>query len=530
MGWINSITRGAFGIRADISGAPAPWDDYWYSPLGTSSASGMRVNADSVMRIAAVQACVSIIARNIAMMPCKIYTENSAGSKKIVAHHPIYSRPNNSQTAFEFKQMMEAHVELRGNAYAEIVPGRRGAIDQLIPMHPDRVHVEMMKPSGRLRYVYNDPLTAQTRNLMQEEVFHLRNFSDNGMTGQSTIAMNVDTFGVALAEQDYVARFLKNDSTPHLAMEGLNFKTREDENLYRAKWQAGQTGEKRHQVAILPPGVSIKAIGINPHDAQLLDSRKFSRIQICSVFGVPPHLIGETEKTATYASVEQFNIMFAVQCILPRLVMWEQAIQRDLILDEKYFAKFSMAALLRGDTASRFAAYAVAIQTGWMCQNDVRGFEDLNPVEDGDTYWRPAAWIPLGQVSTAGQTGGTPEKNPDQPSVGDDAAGDNASTATYKTRLLALVSSAAERCVRKEVAALRKLEDRACTKTEIEQFYAAHAEFISSALHVTAAVARRFCADHLFVLLNDEQPLSVISRFEVSGARELAALAVGGLK
>ena len=200
---IESISRGAFGVRADVSGTPAPWDDYWYNPLGDASSTGMRITEESAKRIATVLACVGVIGRNLGMMPIKIYTEAPDGSKRLVDHHPLYevlySRPNDQQTAFEWKQMMQGHLELRGNAYAEILPGPRGAVDQLIPMNPDRVHVERIKATGRLRYQYDDPLTDRTRTLVQEEVFHLRNFSDDTAVGQSTIGMACDTFGLALA-------------------------------------------------------------------------------------------------------------------------------------------------------------------------------------------------------------------------------------------------------------------------------------------------------------------------------------------
>jgi HK97 family phage portal protein len=252
--------------------------------------------------------------------------------------------------------------------------------------------------SGRMRYRYNDRLTNSTRVLVQEEVFHLRNWSDDGYVGQSTISMSAPTFGAAYAAQDYSARFFENDGKPSGLLTGGVFQTEEEEEEFIEKWQKWQTGRNRHRTAMMPPGMDYKPISISPKDMLVLDARKFSRIEICSIFGVPPHLLGETEKAATYASVEQFNIMFATQCLLPRLVMWEQAIQRDLILDSDVYPKFAMGALLRGDTASRYLAYQMAIQCGWMSQNEVRELEDLNPIEDGDNYWRPLNWATLGST------------------------------------------------------------------------------------------------------------------------------------
>ena len=495
MGLIQNISRGALSFRADVSGTPAAWDDYWYSKLGFSSAAGIRVDADSAKRIATVQACVGIKSKNVGMMPCKIFNEAPDGSKRMVPHHPVfdvlYSRPNSQQTAFEFKQMMQAHVELRGNAYAEIKEGPRGPVDQLIPMHPDRVHVERLIPSGKLRYRYDDPLTHETRNLMQEEVFHLRNFSDDGSVGQSTVAMAVDSFGVALAQQDYVARFLKNDARPPIVFEGAAFKTKQQEEDFLGSWQKRHTAANRGKSGLLPPGITAKVLGITPNDQQLLDSRKFSRIEICSIFGVPPHLIGETEKTATYASVEQFNIMYAVHCVMPMLVMWEQAIQRDLLTSSNYFAKFSMAALLRGDTASRYAAYHTAIGDGWLCQDEARALEDMNPIPGGygRKYWRPANWISLDQNPVQPQLAAqTAANDTEDPNEGDTGAVDAAKADAIVVRghLQALAAGVADRCVRKEVAMLRKMVERGATDYDVEEFYASQREFVAQAFNLDA--------------------------------------------
>jgi HK97 family phage portal protein len=511
VGLISSV-KNLFRFRADEQsggGAPAPWSNFWYERLGIGSSSGMVVTEDTAKRLATVLACVGVIGRNIGMMPCKIYTEAPDGSKKLVTQHPLYdvlySRPNTQQTAFEFKQMMQGHLELRGNAYAEIVPGKRGAVDQLKPLHPDRTTVRQLKPSGDIVYDYNDPLTNNTRRLVQEEVFHLRNYSDDGIVGQSTVSMAVDTFGVALAQQDYMARFLRNDARPPIILEGGLFKTKEDEELFRKSWQRGQTAENRGKMALLPTGMTAKEIGVNPNDQQLLDARKFSRIEICSIFGVPPHLIGETEKAATYASVEQFNIMYAVHCISSRLTLWEQAIQRDLITSPKYFAKFSMAALLRGDTASRFAAYHVAIGDGWMNQDETRILEDMNPIAGGvgKTYWRPANWTPLSNTAppAAGLSPGgndDPEDDDtDDVNEGPDAGNDPDAGALEEQRLIAsarleqlklIASSAADRCMRREVAGLRKMVERGtANEYELTEFYEEHAKFVAAVMHLDVA-------------------------------------------
>ncbi len=513
---------GALQIRADMGGTPAPWDDFWYQPIGTRSATGMRVTPDSAKQVSTVLACVNKIAKTQAMLPLKIYSDTPDGGKKVSKSHPLfkvlYSRPNDLQTAFEWRQMMQGHLELRGNAYSEIVASSKRAVDQLVPMHPDRVHPEQLK-TGRIRYRYNDPLTGGDRFLAAEQVFHLRNFMDNGIMGQSTVTMATDTIGVALAAQDNYARFLKNDSRTQSVLTGAQFKTKQDKHSFRDDWQEAHTGENRYKVAVLPVGMDIKSIGVSAKDAELLDARKFSRIEICSLFDVPPHLIGETEKTASYASVEQFNIMFATYCVLPRLIIWEQAIQRSLLFySDNYYPLFSMSALLRGDTASRFNAYMIAIQNGWMSQNDVRVSEELNPIPDGDNYWRPLAWARLGDVHVSVQKTG---EQPPDPSDTSTATGPS-SRLDERFRMLAVAG--AERCVRKEMAAVRRMTERDSSREEIHEFYREHADFISKVLRIPAEKAQAYCerrADRYTSLALPDRDSSIA---------ELTTLALGGIQ
>lgn len=546
MGLIESITRGAHAVRADASGTPAPWGDYWYHPVGEASAAGMRITQASAMRIGAVLACVGIVSRVTGMMPIKMLTQAPDGSTRIVRHHPLYDvlyiRPNVHQTAFEFKQMMQAHLELRGNAYAEIVEGPRGPVDQLLPMHPDRVKVERLRPSGKIRYAYNDPLTNTTRYLMEGEVFHLRNLSDDGITGQSTIGLAADLFGLALAQQDYSARYIKNDARPPFYFEGASFKTQADEDRWVASWQRNHTGEWRGKAGMLPPGMTIKELGVKPIDQQLLDSKKLSRTEIAALFPIPGHLIGEMEKTATYASVEQQNINFLVHCILPRVILWEQAIQRDLITSDHYFAKFSLAALLRGDTASRFAAYHQAIGDGWMSQDEVRGFEDMNPIPGGAgrRYWRPANWAPLDNVA-APVASTQQDVQSDVQDVNDGTSspgtGDAAANAeVLRAHLQALATAAADRCVRKEIAALRKMAERGTSDYQLEEFYAEHLTFVSAVLNLNdesrTTVQQRYYGrvEELAAAFASNALANAIDRIAATEPLELAKIVTGGTK
>jgi HK97 family phage portal protein len=549
-------------MRADAGGAPAPWDDYWYSPTSSPSSSGMRVNPETSKRHSTVIACVSVRAKIIGMLPGKIRVDLAGGGSKVVTNHPLYDvlayQPNDVQTAYEFKMMMNAHVDLRGNAYALKVPGPRGPVDQLWPMHPDRVTVEVLKNTGRLIYVYNDPLTNETKRYTQDEVFHLRDWSDNMAVGQSRISMGVDVVGLALARQDYLARFMKNDARTGLVMTGLKFTTKEDEKKYIESVQAGNTAENRGKTMMLPPGVDAKSLSVTPVDAQLLEGSKYSDVQICSLFGVLPHMVGvDAGKAATFASTEQFNIMTAQYTVHPMVVMWEQCVQRDLIVSSRYYWKMSMAALLRGDNATRFAGYASAIAAGWMCPDDVRELEDLNPIPDaaGKVFWRSANLLPLKQLTapiapakgpSRGESDNSDTSDPANDDGTDDGAGGDAgskaqASAEMSARMQLLASGTADRCVRKEVSAVRKMIAQDAGTYQITEFYAEHWMWITEAFHMEATASLNVkigCdarANHLSMLMADEDDefhaaaQVWIEQIAATEAAKLTALAVEGV-
>jgi HK97 family phage portal protein len=532
------MIRGARGLRADLGGAPAPWDDYWYSPVGAPSVSGMRVSAESAKRLGTVIACVSAKARALGVLPCFIYMDLPGGGKQLVRKHPLFNLlhtcPNSMQTAMEFYEMMQGHLELRGNAYAEIMSSSRGIIGELVPMHPDHVQVELLS-NGTLRYRYNDPLTRTTRTLLQDEVFHLREWADQRQVGQSRISMAKDVLGVALAQQDYAGKFLKNDATAGLIITGTNFANKADEKAYEEEFERASTGENRHKIKMLPPGVDIKSISIKPVEMQLLDASKASDVKICSIFGILPHLIGvDAGKSATYASVEQFNLMHAQQCVLPMAVRWEQGLQRD-VFDPKdpAYCKFSLASLMRADKATRDAGYAVAIEHGWLSPDDARELEDMNPIAGGigKQYFRPLNWTTLDAKPA-------PQASTPADDSQDAAPEDPSDNLALHGQLEMLAQDAASRCVRREVGAVRKMIDQQADSHQVGPFYAEHYAFICTAFHLKPLQmlkAKKVCDDrsnHLRMLLAGGEYVDArawIDGIAVSEPAKLAALAVEGV-
>jgi HK97 family phage portal protein len=398
MKWPSFMSR----FRAE-GGVPAPSDDYWYNPVGTSTSAGMRITPDAAKQIASVMACVRCISEDVGSLPLFIYRRLQNGGKERASGHPLYDllhdRPNRWQTAMEFREMLQAHVELRGNGYAQIVSGPRGPVDQLIPLHPDRVRVLPLKNAGEVRYEVKQ-LDGTKTILLQDEVFHLRGLSSDGITGEGVLTWAKETMGAGLAQQDYANRFWQNGGQPSGVLEHPGRLTDVAAKKLADSFQNRFTGANRHRVAVLEEGMKYNKLGITMLDAQFLEQRKFTRSEIAGLFRVPPHKIGDLEK-ATFSNIEQQSLDYVISCLQPRLIRWEQAISRDLILaPQVFFAEHLIDGLLRGDIKSRYDAYGSAITNGWITRNEVRLRENLNPIDGLDKPLQPLNMAPSGQQPT----------------------------------------------------------------------------------------------------------------------------------
>jgi len=403
MSILSAFTSGimaAAGTTESAAGIAGLSDRYFDNHYYGNSAGGMHVTPHAAKRLPVFFACVAKRATSLAMLPCKIMQDDGSGGRKPAPNHPLYdvlySRPNHIQSAFEFWFMMEAHLCMRGNSYAEIIPGPRGAVDELMPMHPDRVRVERLMGSGRLRYRYSDPLTNTVRILMQDEVFHRRENVDDVGVGQSRIEVGCDAIGLGLQRQDYTARFMRNDATPGAVFTNSPFKTAEEEDDFVESVKKARTGQNAGRPYLLPPSMDMKSLGFTPVQAQLIEAGKLSDQQICSLMGVLPHTVGvDAGKAATFASTEQFNLMDVQQRVLPQCIAAEQDISRSLITNTaRFFAKFSVASLMRGDAETRGAFYQALAGIGWMCADEGRELEDMGPIPGGagKRFWNPLNW------------------------------------------------------------------------------------------------------------------------------------------
>ncbi len=433
--------------RADRS----TWGDFYFEPAGVRSVSGMRVSADAALRLAAVYACVRILSETMASLPIVVYRTRPDGGKDRIKDHWLYHRlartPNRYQNPFEWREMLQGHLTLRGNAYCQILANAKGEITELLPIHPDRVKLEMLS-NGDYRYRISQAEGAELI-LPRGEVWHLRGLSSDGLVGMSPIELARESLGMALAAQDYGARFFANDAKPTggwIEFPG-NFKDAEAKRVFRESYQQAQAGANRGKVLVLENGMKFHEVGVTNKDAQFLELRKFQITDIARLFRVPPHMIADLDR-ATFSNIEQQSLEFVMHTMTPWAERWEAAIGRDLIFDsEALEVEFDFSNLMRGDVASRSAYYQSGIQNGWLTRNEARAAENLNPIAGLEQPLRPLNMVEESDAQESETESASPASDTASESGSDETA--NPTDAHMRLRFGALVSSNAHRLARR---------------------------------------------------------------------------------
>jgi len=397
---------------------PPQWvlDAVWGT--GSTTKAGLKITELNAMQCSAVYASVRVLAETVASLPLFVYKRQATRGKERASNHPLYPilhhRANPLMTSFEFRETLMGHLALWGNAYAEIERNNSGIPVALWPLRPDRMRVEGKNQA--LQYFYTLPQGGEVR-ISSDNVFHVKGLSANGFVGQSPISFARESIGLSLAAEEFGSRFFSGDATPGGVLEHPGRLSKEAKDYLSKSWQDQHQGlSQAHRLAILEEGMKFQQIGIPGKDAQFLETRKFQVNEIARIFRIPPHMIGDLDR-ATFSNVEQQAIDFVVHTIRPWLVRWEQAILRDLFFSDEldmFFAEFRVDGLLRGDTQSRFASYAVGRQWGWLSADDVRELENMNPLPSGKgtTYLIPMNMIPAGSAPVAQKANGRDLTNP----------------------------------------------------------------------------------------------------------------------
>ncbi|MGE0845828.1 MAG: phage portal protein [Flavobacteriaceae bacterium] len=354
------------------------------------------VTPETAMRTAAVNACVRVITGPVGNLPTDLKRKLGPREREDAEDHPLHAvltrRPNRWQTPSQFKKMMQAHVLLRGNAYARIVRSvaRRGVVE-LIPLHPDRVRCRQNDDLS-LSFEYRRPSGGPV-TFAQRDIMHLVGLTLDGVHGVSVIAYARETIKFSMAMEEHGLTTFRNGARPSSVLKHPGILGPEGTENLRASlddYRAG--GESEGKALILEEGMSVETLAMTSEDAQWLESRKFTRSDIAMFFGVPPHMIGDTEKSTSWGSgIEQQSIGFVTYTLEDHLTAWEETINRDLLEpgETDLYARFNRSALVRGDIKTRWSTYATAMQWGAMSPNEVRALEDLNPREGGDDFYDP---------------------------------------------------------------------------------------------------------------------------------------------
>ncbi|WCG23483.1 phage portal protein [Vagococcus lutrae] len=370
-----------------------------YSFFFGNSSSGKSVNEFTAMQMTAVYSCVRILAEAVAGLPLHLYKYTDTGGKEKAISHTLYfllhDEPNPEMSSFVFRETLMTHLLLWGNAYAQIIRNGKGEVIALYPLMPNKMSVER-DARGNLYYLYTKTFEEMngsektTVALKAEDVLHIPGLGFDGLVGYSPIAMAKNAVGLAMATEEYGAKFFANGAAPGGVLEHPG--TIKDPQRVKDSWnKAYQGSSNAHRVAVLEEGMKYQQIAIAPDQAQFLETRKFQINEIARIFRVPPHMVGDLEKSS-FSNIEQQSLEFVKYTLDPWVIRWEQAISRSLFTKSEkkaYFVKFNVDGLLRGDYASRMSGYATARQNGWMSANDIRELENLDRIPDelgGDLY------------------------------------------------------------------------------------------------------------------------------------------------
>lgn len=506
----------------------------------SNTAAGISVNAETSLKISAVSACVRILSSTLAALPLDVYRRLDRGRERAADHslyRTLHTQPNPWQTSFEWREMQQAALLLRGNSYDRIVSSPQQAVAALIPLHPDMVN-PMRGQDGNLIYEYTPP-DGPKEILLSDEVHHKRGLTIDGIKGISPIDYQRETLGLTLAAEKFGASYFGNGTVLGGVLESDQALSPEARNNVRDSWiQRFQGSDKSHGIAVLEQGLKWRPLGVAPEQAQFLETRAFQISEIARIFGVPPHMLADIEKTTSWGTgIEQQGIGFVVYSLMPWLKRWEQAIQRDLFSpsdQQTYFAEFNVDGLLRGDAKSRAEYYSKGILDGWLVRNEVRQKENLNPIDGLDEPLQPLNMAPVTEEA--------PEISEDtDPADSESMQNDSDQSRQLLEKLHGQqIEQALDRIVTCEVKALRRALNASKELPEsfdekAGAFYANHKAFIIR--HLNPLLGDKFCkqyaSDHLIASVTElkdcidadglQAASELLDRWEVSRAIELAA-------
>jgi HK97 family phage portal protein len=375
------------------------------------SGTGLYISQESAARYSTVLICLRVLSESVASLPCILYKRRGDGGKDRATDHPLYQvlhdQSNGWNSAFEYHEGTMINLATRGNGYSYVERNRKGQTIGLVPLNPDGVSItQAIDWSPKYEVTMPDNVRAK---LSPKEMHHIRGPMPKGYVGQSLIAMAREPIGLGLAAEKFGAHLYRNGVKPSGVLKHPKQIGAEATENLRQQFQDKYGGlSNSSKPLLLEEGMEWVALSITPDDAQFIETRKFQRSEIAGIFRVPAHLVNDLEK-ATFSNIEHSSLDFVIHALRPWLVRWEQAVNRDLLSAQDradgYFCEFLMEAMLRGDTKSRYEAYASAIQNKWMNANEARIKENMNPRDGGDVFENPAIQVkPPANDNSAAET------------------------------------------------------------------------------------------------------------------------------
>ena len=352
---------------------------------GGRNPAGVRIDPETALRSTVVLACVRVLSSSVAGLPLHLYRRLPDGGKELARDNPLYrvlhDTPNSWQTSYEWREQIMLHLLTHGQAFVEI--SGAGPQTQLVALHPSRMKVEQIE-NGRLRYTYREASGSGTV-YAQDAIMHLRWLSDDGVNGMVPVELAKDAIGLARACEIHGASFFANGARPGIVLSTDQTLSPEAAMNTRDQWERAHRGPDRaHRTAVLQGGLKVNELGGNNQESQFLESRRFQVEEVCRIYGVPPHLVGDLSRSS-FSNIEQQSLDYVQNGLMPWLRRIESAIARDLVSDDNLFAEFDVRGALRADAAGRASYYNAMWNLGVLSVNEIRSAENLNPVEGGDT-------------------------------------------------------------------------------------------------------------------------------------------------
>ena len=395
MGWLQRLEKSTSVLNY------APTDDFWFDRILRATASGVEVSHEEALGITALWNGIHLIANALAMVPLRLYRRKSGGgnaeAREDNRFRVVNRRPNSWQTAFGWRQMSQGHLLLRGNAYAQKVYRANGILDSLVPLHPNRIQLEV--EDGEIFYPYQR-YDGTPRTFRADEVLHVRGLSTNGLLGYCPVTVLRESLGSIIATERYTGRFFKNNAQPSGVVKAP---TPIDDKKYKRlkeEWAATHGGEGQSGTAFLDSGMEFQAIGFSAEDSQLINSRTFNVQEAARILNIPPHKLKEMSRS-TFSNIEHQSIEWVVDTIQPWAENWEQQLDADLLSEREQatlFFKFDLKALLRGDSQQRAAYMQARFNMGSLSPNEIRELDDEDPIEGGDRYYLQQNLMPTDKV------------------------------------------------------------------------------------------------------------------------------------